>query len=418
MRPPPLTALLSTCALVLSACGEDSSLQPDPIPLPRPPTGDATAPTVTATVPARGAEGLAPGALTQVSLTFSEPMDPAAGTLVPSGGLELGAPTWSGDTLTAPVTRIGHDAALSVELKGFKDVAGNALDGTVLLGNGALAFRTGTDRPRPTVTASSVAEGARGEYPVELYHDVQGGRAGVYFRKRLSLTFSAAMQRALAQVRLEHRTDTSVPPRLLTGEWSEDGRVLSVTLPAPEEGGPPLEEESAYALDVSSLRGAEVGNRLDATAFLGDGKLDFTTGKRDGALEHACAHTLINAPEEVTASANRPPAGFPPPTDGGHTRYRVTLPGEGPYEGHTELVSKPDVDEDIALFLSRELPVGAYDDLNGVDAPVQLAPAAPACAGITHVARFTARRGELFYELHFGPTDVPTFDFVLERYAK
>lgn len=415
MRLPPLTALLSSCALVLSACGEDTVQPPPSQPMP---SADATAPTVTATTPTRGAQGLAPGAVTEVSLTFSEPMDPAAGTLVPSGELELGAPTWSGNTLKAPVTRLGHDAALAVELQGFKDVAGNALDGTVLLGNGTLDFHTGSDRPRPTVTASSVAEGAQGEYPVELFYDAQASRPGVYPRKRLSLTFSAAMRRDLAQVRLENRTDTTAAPRTVTGEWSEDGRVLSVTLAAPEEGGPPLEDESAYALDLSALRGAEVGNRLDAAAFLGDGKLDFTTGKRDGNLEHACAHTLINEPEAVTASASRPPFGFPPATDIGHTRYRVTLPGEGPYEGHTELVSKPDEDEDIALYLSRELTVSAFDDIDGVDVPVQVSPVPPACAAITHVARFSVAMGDRFYYVGFGPTDVGTIDFVLERYKK
>lgn len=413
MRLLSFTALLSS-ALILSACGEDTAQPPDQ---PMPPV-DTTAPRLTATTPTRGAQGLAPGAVPEVSFTFSEPMDPAAGTLVPSGELELGVPAWSGNTLKAPVTRLGHDAALAVELRGFKDLAGNTLDGTVLLGNSTLDFHTGTDRPRPHVTASSVAEGAQGEYPVELFYDAQASRPGVYSRKRLSLTFSTAMQQTLAQVRLENRTDTTVPPRTLTGEWSENGRVLSLTLLSPEEGGPPLEEESAYALDLSALRGAEVGNRLDATAFLSDGKLDFTTGKRDGSLEHACAHTLINTPEAVMASANRPPFGFPPPTDTGHTRYRVTLPGEGPYEGHTELTSKTDEDEDIALYLSREIPVGAFDDIDGVDVPVQLTSAPPACAAITHVARFSIARGDRFYILGFGPTDAAKFDFVLERYAK
>lgn len=406
-------ALISS-ALLLPACGEDT-VQPPTQP---PPAEDTTAPLLTATTPTRGAQGLVPSAVTEVSFTFSEPMDPAAGTLVPSGGLELGAPAWSGTTLKAPVTRIGHDAALAVELKGFKDVAGNALDGTVLLGSGTLEFHTGTDRPRPSVTASSVAEGAQGEYPVELFYDAQASRPGVYLRKRVSVTFNTPMQRAQAQVRLENRTDTATAPRTLTGQWSEDGRVLSLIIPAPEEGGPPLEEESTYAMDLTALRSAEVGNRLDVTAFLGDGKLDFTTGKRDGALEHACAHTLINTPEAVTASASRPPSGFPPSTDVGHTRYRVTLPGEGPYEGHTELVSLPDEDEDIALYLSREVSVGAFDDIDGVDVPVRLSSAPPACAAVTHVARFSIARGDRFYYLGFHSTNAAEFELVLERYAK
>ncbi|HEX5749670.1 MAG TPA: Ig-like domain-containing protein [Archangium sp.] len=413
MRPIPGTALLTACALALTACNDE----PPPPPAPG---ADTRAPTVTATSPAERAEAVLPGATTEVSITFSEPMKPDTGTLVPSSGLKLGAPTWTGNTLKVPVTGLGHDDAHSLELKGFQDVAGNALDGTALLGDGKLDFHTGSDRPRAAVASASVAEGAQGVYPVEMYYDAEASRPGAYFRKVLSVTFTEAMEPAFNQVTLVNRTDTTLAPRPLTGQWSPDGLTLTLTLTAPEEGGPPLEEESTYALDLSALRSAAAGNRLEASTFLGDGKLDFTTGKRNGDLEHACAHSLVSTAESLAAAAKMPPFGFPPPTDVGHTRYRLTLPeaDAGSHVGYTELVSKPDQDERIVLFLNQDVPVGVWDELDAVDVPVEVSPTAAVCPGITHQARFTVTQGDRFYYLRFGATSSAALEFILERYAK
>ncbi|MFY0529769.1 Ig-like domain-containing protein [Archangium gephyra] len=414
MRPIPGTALLTACALALTACD-------GPPPAPPPPSGaDTQPPTVTATSPTERAEAVLPGATSEVSITFSEPMKPDTGTLVPSSGLKLGPPAWTGHTLKVPVTGLSHDEAHTLELKGFQDMAGNALDGTVLLGDGTLDFHTGSDRPRAAVASASVAEGAPDVYPVEMYYDGAASRPGTYFRKVLTVTFSAAMDPAFAQVTLVNRTDSTLPPRSLTGQWSPDGLMLTVTLTAPEEGGPPLEEESTYALDLGALRSAAAGNRLDASTFLGDGRLDFTTGKRDGALEHACTHSLVSAPRNVEAAPNMPPFGFPPPTTEGHARYRVTLPEAdgGSHEGYTEFLSKPDQDELIVLYLNQELPVGAWEELDGVGVPVEVSPTTAVCPGITHQARFPVLKGERFYFLRFGATPSATLEFILERYAR
>lgn len=412
MRLFPGTALLTTCALALTAC-EDPSPPPSP-------GADTQPPTVTATSPAENASAVLPGATTEVSITFSEPMKPDTGTLVPSSGLKLGAPAWAGNTLKVPVTGLGHDDAHALELKGFQDMAGNALDGTVLLGDGKLDFHTGSDRPRAAVASSSVAEGAQGVYPVEMYYDAEASRPGAYFRKVLTVTFTEAIDPAFAQVTLVNRTDTTQPPRSLTGQWSPDGRTLTFTVTAPEEGGPPLEDESTYALDLSALRSAAAGNRLDASTFLGDGKLDFTTGKRNGDLEHACTHSLVSTAESVAAAPNMPPFGFPPPTDVGHTRYRLTLPeaDAGSHMGYTELVSKPAQDELIVLYLNQDVPVSVWDELDAVDVPVEVSPTAAVCPGVTHQARFTVTQGDRFYYLRFGATPSATLELILERYAK
>ncbi|WP_084736291.1 hypothetical protein [Cystobacter ferrugineus] len=268
---------------------------------------------------------------------------------------------------------------------------------------------------RPFVTSASVDEGARDVYPLELFDDVEAGPRPLTMRKRFSVTFNTAMKTAVATVTLLDRSGADVPPRPLTGTWSDDARTLHVTVPEPAGVVPPLEEETAYALDLTALRGAEADAPLDPAVFLGDGALDFTTSARDWDLEHACFHALRNEPRVVEAAAHLPEQGFPPPTDRGHARYRVKLP-DAP-QGYTELVSRPSGDEDIVLYLDQGLVVGAVDAETNAELTVETRPAPPACTGISHVASFPVQGGERGYYLRFTGTPASTFDFVLERHA-
>jgi hypothetical protein len=414
MRLSPVIALLTACALAPVAC------EPKP-PTPSGPDGDAgirdtQAPTVTSTTPAHGTTGVPTS--TALTVEFSEPMKAGGGTVKVTAGdtvVTLPAETW--DTarrvLTLhPATPLPPSTEVSVAVQtDFTDEAGNALAAPV-----TFHFTTGTNAPRTSVSSSQPAEGEQGLYPVELYYDGAASRPGVYLRKVLTVTFSGPMEPSLAQVVLLNRTDTSVEPRPLTGQWSPDHRTLTVNIPAPEEGGPPLEETSTYALDLGQLKDA-AGNPLDGAPVLGDGKLDFTTGARDGALEHACTHTLANPAVEANAAPT--PFATPPATDTGHTRYRLTLPGgDGSYQGYSDFISAPDVDETVTLFLSRQVSLTVRNDTDGTDVPVELLTTEPACAGITHRARFGVTAGDMIYQLHYGPTDLATFEFVLERYAK
>ncbi|QRK04424.1 hypothetical protein JQX13_29700 [Archangium violaceum] len=273
----------------------------------------------------------------------------------------------------------------------------------------------GTDagEPRASVSSAQPAEGSSDLYPVELYYDGAASRPGVYHRKVLTVTFSGPMDPSHSQVMLTHRSDSSIAPRTLSGQWSSDHRTLTVTIPAPEEGGPPLEEKAPYALDLTQLLDA-AGRPIDGAPVVGDGKLDFTTAERDGDLEHACTHTLVNTPEERTAAATK--FAFPPATDIGHTRYRLTLPGsDGTHEGYSEFISAPDVDENVTLYFDREVPLSVHDEIGNVEVPVEIHTTAPACAGITHQARFSAMAGDIIYSLHYGPASFATFEFILER---
>jgi hypothetical protein len=371
---------------------------------------------VTATTPAQGATGV-PTA-TALTVEFSEPMKAGRGTVkVTTGDTVATLPAESWDTarrvLTLqPSTPLPPSTEVNVAVQtDFTDDAGNALAAPF-----TFRFTTGTNAPRTSVASSQPAEGSQGLYPVEMYYDGAASRPGVYLRKVLTVTFSGPMEPSLAQVTLSNRTDTSVEPRSLTGQWSSDHRTLTVTIPAPEEGGPPLEASSTYALDLTRLKDA-AGNPLDGAPVLGDGKLDFTTGARESLLEHACTHALVNTAEALNAAPT--PFAFPPTTDEGHKRYRLTLPGgDGSYQGYSDFISAPDGDETVTLFLSRQVPVTVRNDTESVDVPVELLATEPVCAGITHRARFGATAGDMIYQLHYGPTDLATFEFILERQTK
>ncbi|NOK37154.1 hypothetical protein HMI49_28550 [Corallococcus exercitus] len=258
-----------------------------------------------------------------------------------------------------------------------------------------------------TVTASKPAEGESDVYPLEMYLDASGQTPLIAFRKVLTLTFSEPMDPSAARVTLHDRTDATLPARVLTGTWSEDARTLTVTVPRTEESTRPLEVSTRYALSLETLRDA-------AGRALSDATLDFTTGERDPALEHACTHTLINTPEAVTAG--RTPFDFPPDTQTGHARYDVTLrSGEAGFGGYTGFISDPEHAEHVTLYLNQEVPTKVTNDTAGTDVASVLAPARFICAGITHTVKFTSEPGDQIHLLQFGPVASEHIQFVLER---
>ncbi|RKH37216.1 Ig-like domain-containing protein [Corallococcus sicarius] len=266
-----------------------------------------------------------------------------------------------------------------------------------------------------TVTASQPAEGATDVYPLEMYPDTSGEKPLIAFRKVLTLTFSEPMDASRAQVTLRDRTDATMPARVLTGTWSEDARTLTVTVPRTEESIRPLEVSTRYTVALDALRDA-AGHPLNpATAGLGDGALDFTTGERDPVMEHACTHTLVNTPEAVTAG--RTPFDFPPDTHTGHALYAVTLrAGEAGFGGYTGFISDPAKAEQVTLYLNQEMATKVTNDTaGGTDVASVLAPARFICAGITHTVKFPAEAGDQIYLFQFGPTPSEKFQFVLER---
>ncbi len=127
---------------------------------------DATAPTVTSTVPLAGASGVA--TTSSVTATFSEPMNAATisgstFTLTPSGGSSVAAAiTYDGPTRTARLTPSVSLAAnttytaLIVGPAGVRDVAGNAM-----ATNHPWTFTTASAPPPPITTTFGAAADAQ-----------------------------------------------------------------------------------------------------------------------------------------------------------------------------------------------------------------------------------------------------------------
>ncbi|MCP3139760.1 Ig-like domain-containing protein [Pyxidicoccus xibeiensis] len=406
------TALLATCAiLALTGCNDDSPDTPDAGT--QPDAGDTAPPTVTGTTPAADEAHVA--ATAAITVRFSEPMKSGAGTVrvaVDGASRALGSGTWQANAFTVqPVEALPPGARVQVTVEtDFEDAAGNRLASPL-----TFHFNVhGTAAPRPHVTASTPAEGATSVLPVELYKE---GEQSLALRKVVTLTFSEPMDPTAAQVTLTDVTTPANAPRALTGTWSQDSLTLTVAIPRPESDLPPLEQENRYSLDVTGLKSA-TGQPVSTThAGLGDGKLDFTTGRRSADVEHACTHALVNPTVDVTAGSA--PTGSMPATDSGHAYYRLTLPANGAsFQGYTEVVTFPDEDQTVALYLNQSVDVAVHDTTEGEELLASTRePAAPVCLpAITHVVKFPAPAGDRFLRLTFGPTPHQVLTFVFERY--
>lgn len=222
---------------------------------------DLRRPTVVDSVPREGQLDVEVALLTRIVVAFSEPMaDAGSVTLEGPSGARTALPA----TLSADGMRLGAsvrglldaEAPHRVLLEGFLDAAGNPLDGTMYLGDGALDFTTGTDALAPFVAFAEPEEG-------DL--DVAPGT------DRVVLTFSEAMPELPSTVVLvgDGRSVT------LEGTWSAGGTILS--LPAPM-----LQAGRRYEIDVRGFRDLG-GTALDAThPYLGDGIVTFELGPPSG----------------------------------------------------------------------------------------------------------------------------------------
>ena len=227
---------------------------------------DETAPVVTGSSPTEGQLDVEVALLSRILITFSEPMDTARGTLSLSVDGRLPVPVVpsfdaEGDRLTVDVTGLlDARAPHRLTLDGLVDVAGNPLDGSVLLLDGALDFTTGRDSFAPFVAYLEPNEG-----DLAVRADTE----------RILVTFSEAMPPELDRVALTGDGRTVI----LEGTWSAGNTIL--TLPAPM-----LQGGRRYDLDFRGFADPG-GTPLDlAHPYLGDGIGTFAlvapTGERCG----------------------------------------------------------------------------------------------------------------------------------------
>jgi hypothetical protein len=375
---------------------------------------DLIRPTVREASPREGATGVQYDSTRFVVITFSEPMDTAQGVgkaeLVDGSTRTLLQPSWSTDGFIATYDvqfKLRPSATLKVELSGFKDRAGNPFDPAPYLGDGALDFTMAADTLKPYVSSSNVQDGTTDVYPVEVY--VSGNVAR--YRKVFVFGFNEPMDRTVASVTLAE-ADSPATSRILTGEWSTDGRTLTVTVTPAAAGQLPLLGNEGYFLDLTALRDA-AGNRLDTTlgAVGTNGRLDFGTLPDNPLLDHACEHALIlTTPTSVLATAT---AASSPRADTAHAHYEVNLPSNSSsYEGFTRMQIPW---RTHFLYMNRNPEVTVSDPANpGTPIQVSRAPVEPACpSALTYRARFTTSL-DATVNVKFGPFPEPKFRFVYE----
>ena len=218
-------------------------------------TGDFVPPVVVSSDPAQGATELS-ARIDAITIRFDEQMDNSAGTLALEGGEgTLGTPSWTdGRTLRAPVSGLAYETTYRVTLAGFEDAAGNALDASVYLDEGAIVMTTGADDDAPRIADSVPSE----------------GQVNVALRGTPSivLVFDEPMDTSAGTATLHAGGLATV---LAGGTWSNGDRRLSL----PVAGR--LYPNAPHSVVLEGFRDV-AGNALDSATYLGDGALDFDTG--------------------------------------------------------------------------------------------------------------------------------------------
>ncbi len=229
--------LLALMVLYVSACSyEDQAVL------------DTVAPKILSTLPANGALSVSTNA--GIEVTFSEKMNPGAGRLVltPGGTLEVNAGRWDSTAQRfglRPVSPWPSQTTVSLRIEGFLDLAGNAAPAL------EITFETADDGDAiPPFAVSSI--------PIEAQSGVDPALATI------SITFNEPMAQTTGTLTLEGDSGT-----LGSSSWTNP-----FTITAPVSG---LLPASIYAVALSGFEDRS-GNALDGGPYLGNAKLDFTTG--------------------------------------------------------------------------------------------------------------------------------------------
>jgi len=219
---------------------------------------DVDAPRVERGEPAEGQLDVNPSETPAVLITFDEPMDTTITTVRLSDGTSDDplAGTWIGPLLLRVDVdgRLSFGNAYAIDLRGLSDRAGNLIDESTYLGDGRLDFTVGNDDFAPFVRSSAPAEG---ELDV-AYAGLEG----------VELSFSEAMDTSAATVPVRVAADAPIDAPILFSSPTEATVDLTGI----------LRPGSEHRIDVRGLQDSG-GNPINAGhRYLGDGRLDFTTG--------------------------------------------------------------------------------------------------------------------------------------------
>ncbi|AKF09106.1 Ig-like domain-containing protein [Sandaracinus amylolyticus] len=307
--------------------------------------GDTDPPVVASSDPAQGATDLS-ARVDALTITFDEQMDNSVGTLALSGGAgTIGTLEWlDGRTLRAPLSGLAYGTTYRIALTGFTDGAGNALDASVYLDEGAIEITTGADEDAPQVADSVPSEG-------QVNVALRGTPSIVIvFDEPMSTTVGTATLRAGG---LE---------TVLSGTWSDGGRRLTMPVAGRLYPDAPHSVVLAGFVDVA-------GNALDTTTYLGDGALDFDTG-----ADATVPIVVFSYPNEGSAIADHQLARVEIAFDRAMDQEAVETvrvdDGEAPFDANVTwnlagTRAYVDVSEQMYSGRSYSLDLRAFVDLNG-----------------------------------------------------
>ena len=256
--------------------------------------------------------------------------------------------------------------------------------------------------PPARVLASEPAEGAL-TYAFEMLF------AGAWVRRKVvRLEFDTVMDTTVTTLSLISPDGMS---HAFHGTWSPDGRVLEGETPKNVAGSRPLAYQTHYSVDLSALRDPQ-GRGIDLShAYLGDGKVDFTTLPQDALLEHTCTHT--NDASQLLGLSSTPGAGLPIGTP--HVRYAMILPdGAGPRTGHASWqVFGAATYQRYVVFLRDDVPL----KLTGPGGAAPPVPPAPypvwsVCALVKGWSMVLEK--DVAYDLELGPTATTPIEIYFE----
>lgn len=243
---------------------------------------DADAPRVVRSEPMEGQVDVNPSDMTSILVTFDELMDTDVTDVTLSDGTT--DVTLTGVWVSPLLFRVSVGGLLTfgrnyaLDLRGMQDRAGNALDGAMYLVDGRLDFTVGADAFAPFVRASSPAEGEIDVSYAEL--------------EAVELTFSEAM----------NTTATTVPVTVGGGAASPAPLTWASSTSATVALTGILRAGAVHTIDVTGLTDTG-GNAIDAAhRYLGDGRLDFTTGAPVG---EGCTDPLTIAQATVEGPVYR-----------------------------------------------------------------------------------------------------------------
>lgn len=217
--------------------------------------GFSTAPVAPQVVMASPGEGSTVSPRTEeIVFDFDEPMNNARGSLAFDGGSATvtGSRWLDGDTIAFTVEGLEYEDSYRAVLADFADRRGTPLDGTAVLGDGALDFSTGTDTDGPRVVDADPIEGQ-----VEV--DPGRGTATVYFDEPMDTSVGTAT------------LEVDGGSNALTGTWTDDS-TLELDIAAL------LVPNQSHRIVLDGYTDV-LGNALDGTFLLGDGAIDFDVSR-------------------------------------------------------------------------------------------------------------------------------------------